>query len=1219
MRIAQATTLHWGGLPNMDYAFGAHTLLAGETGSGKTSLIDAIVAVMAGGDSRKSKFNTAQSQAGQSAKKTRRTLASYITGSNGMGRFLRPAGAYGYVCVAWEQDDNDGLYGTKFTAILGAEATLDRDVERTATLNGDIIRILVRGQRVGHADLISAAGTVLPGAELVVALRAKYGTAAVRDFKSGGEYLAMLYAYLKGDTTPVSREEADSAIKAFVSAIAYRQPDDIDGLIREEILDAVDNESLIQRLMETIREVNRLKIEAARMEGNIAQLEGAERDLRAAFEAFMDERLFRALIEVRRVHDVREQAAAKTATRDQSQFELDATERAIETKKADQERRQKHLSDLQLRITKDDVYATKTKLEALMAEQDRDMAAILARIESAEAGFKSASRDVATMHSLVSSLPELADDAPLLEALRAHYSGVSLPALRAAIEAVRDGLGTEAVAALRQCCAGLQAALTEVWDRAVNGESGLRSAFNRAFRNADAAHEEKSRLGQDLLRRIEKLKIGEIEYPDPVDGFLPMLRAQLPHCKPRVLCDVVEVTKPEWQPAIEGYLGRDRFTILYDRTYETQVVALAKAFRRDRAGPRGDISVPQLSLAIEDRPRVDEASIVHVIAVRNDPEAEGYLKARYGRTLRVQDTVTLKNTRSGLMQDGWSTQGYRYQQRRYSDEDLVFGAEIRRRQREVLLQRAQALQKEIEALQSRKASLGRAAAIAAPPAIMLSSDDARGFDEAATLRRMAAEELAGLDLSTVAGLITEAKGVEDEIKKLGEQIEKLSIKKGGLRTVVGALNTEIEGLKSQLAELEPKAEAATAQHQALMALAFFDPEGWRKRLADELAELRTAEAYDRRSRERTTQATNAVNDVLLKLEAYKRDALDFQQVQAPAFAYDPRFPAETIVAWMDDVWRQIREQVRSQKDTGLPERRLQCEMAERSFTSSFTTDFCATVLSNVEGRDDTILALNSNLDRINFGGDTFHLISALKAEYADYIDLFRKIRSLTETRKADLDLFNIPEFTAAERETLLRIRDLLLDERDTEQALMELRRIADYRNYRTYDFERRRGEDAVELSRWGTGSGGETETPVYVIRVAVMASAFKIFSQQKKAHFRSIFMDEVFSTMDEARTRRVLGFLKELGLQIVCAAPTRSMAAVLDAFDTRINFSHYKTASGDRSDVNVINLDQARVETLYEAHRKAVSATAVAAFEKNELPLRMVPPDQPRTAQSGGS
>jgi hypothetical protein len=402
-----------------------------------------------------------------------------------------------------------------------------------------------------------------------------------------------------------------------------------------------------------------------------------------------------------------------------------------------------------------------------------------------------------------------------------------------------------------------------------------------------------------------------------------------------------------------------------------------------------------------------------------------------------------------------------------------------------------------------------------------------------------------------------------------------------------------------------------------MKRAFIDSDEWPKRFADEIKERRSQDSYDRRGRERSSTATNSVNEANTKLAAYNRDALDFQKLQIQAFAYDPRLLADAVVVWMQDVWRQIREQMRSQRDTGLPERRQQCEMAERSFTSSFTTDFCATVLSNVDGRDDTIMALNSNLERINFGGDTYKLISSLKAEYEDYIDLFRKIRTLSETRKADLDLFNTTELSPVERDTLFRIRDLLLDERDTEHALTELRRIADYRNYRAYDFERRRGEYAVALSKWGTGSGGESETPVYVIRVAVMASAFKMFSQQKKAHFRSIFMDEVFSTMDEGRTRRVLRFLKELGLQIACAAPTRSMAAVLDEFDTRINFSKYETASGDRSDVNVIDLNNARVRALYGAHRNAVAESATAAFEKtSEPPLRVVSSESTRT---GGS
>jgi hypothetical protein len=1218
MRIVQASTLNWGGLPNRDYPIGAYTLFAGETGSGKTSLIDAVVAVMAGGDSRKSKFNTAQTQPGQSSKKSKRTLASYVTGSDGMDGYLRPAGAHAYASVAWRQDEHDGIYGTPFTAIIGAEAVLDRETERTATLTGDLTRILVRGHLVGHIDLLSAAGTVLPGAELLVALRSKYGTAAVRDFRTGAEYLAMLYAYLKGDTTPVSREETESAIKAFVSAIAYRQPDDIDGLIREEILDVVDNENLIQRLMETIREVNRLKNEAARMETNIAQLEDAEAALRAAFEAFMDERMFRALVDIRQADDVRERLTEKVATRNRHAAELNETERSIAVRKEVQEARESEHAELQKRINASDIYANKKNLENLIEEQERAMAAILARIDSARTAFERSAGDLVLMEGVVGAVPDLADQRPAVGTLRKAFARVSLPALEAAIQAVRDGLGEAPLGIMAETCAALLASLTEAWDATVNGDAGLRSAFNRAFRDADRAFQDAAKEAADIRRRVDKLKVGQIEYPAPVEDFLAVLIDQLPQCAPRVLCDVVEVTQPEWQPAIEGYLGRDRFTILYDRTYETQVVALAKAFRRAHAGARGDISVPQLSLAIDDRPRVEAESIVHLIVVNGDPEAAAYLKARYGRTLVVRDTATLKSTRSGIMQDGWSTQGYRYQQRRYPEEDLVFGAEIRRRQRERLIERGVALAKEIETLEARKGMLGKASAVPAPAAVALSVSDTRDFSDAADLKCMAAEELAGLDLSSVAGLIAEAETIHAAIKALTSEIEGLILRKGGLGTLVDGLAAEIRALEIQQSELAPKSEAAETAFRGLMQRAFLDRDEWPKRFADEIQARRPVASFERRAGERTTLVTNGINDTVSKLGAYNRDALDFQQLHILPFAYDPRLPSDTVLVWIEDVWRKMREQVRTQKDTGLPDRRRQCDMAERSFTSSFTTDFCATVLSNVEARDDTIIALNANLDRINFGGDTFHLISAPKPEYADYIDLFRKIRSLTETRQADLDLFNSGAFAPTERDTLLRIRDLLLDERDTENALIELRRIADYRNYRAYDFERRRGGHAVALSRWGTGSAGESETPVYVIRVAVMASAFKLFSQQKKAHFRSIFMDEVFATMDEARTRRVLGFLKELGLQIVCAAPTRSMAAVLDEFDTRINFSKYKSPAGDRSDVNVIRLDSERVRTLYDAHRDAVSAAAAARFEKEDPPLRVVG-ETGRAAKSGGS
>jgi uncharacterized protein YPO0396 len=78
--------------------FGNVTLLGGESGSGKTSLIDAVIAVLTGNERRFAKYNAAQSES-HSSKKSRRDLASYILGADDSGVPHRPHGAHGYAAI----------------------------------------------------------------------------------------------------------------------------------------------------------------------------------------------------------------------------------------------------------------------------------------------------------------------------------------------------------------------------------------------------------------------------------------------------------------------------------------------------------------------------------------------------------------------------------------------------------------------------------------------------------------------------------------------------------------------------------------------------------------------------------------------------------------------------------------------------------------------------------------------------------------------------------------------------------------------------------------------------------------------------------------------------------------------------------------------------------------------------------------------------------------
>ena len=81
-----------------------------------------------------------------------------------------------------------------------------------------------------------------------------------------------------------------------------------------------------------------------------------------------------------------------------------------------------------------------------------------------------------------------------------------------------------------------------------------------------------------------------------------------------------------------------------------------------------------------------------------------------------------------------------------------------------------------------------------------------------------------------------------------------------------------------------------------------------------------------------------------------------------------------------------------------------------------------------------------------------------------------------------------------------------------------------------------------------------------------------------------------------ARIKRV-GFLtKEMDFQLICAAPTKSMAALMDVFNRRISFSK-APAAGSPTWIDEVDLEQQRIAEIYEEHRLNTVRDVKAKFE----------------------
>lgn len=177
---------------------------------------------------------------------------------------------------------------------------------------------------------------------------------------------------------------------------------------------------------------------------------------------------------------------------------------------------------------------------------------------------------------------------------------------------------------------------------------------------------------------------------------------------------------------------------------------------------------------------------------------------------------------------------------------------------------------------------------------------------------------------------------------------------------------------------------------------------------------------------------------------------------------------------------------------------------------------------------------------------------------------------------------------------------MLLDN-SSEDAQKELKRISDYRNYRRYEiYKEVEGKEPIPLSKYGTGSGGQLETPAYIIRSASITSAYRF--SEGHTHLRMVLVDEAFSFMDEARSKEIINYLTHsLGLQLIFIMPSNKSGPFIDLVSNQ--FIYVKcpspTLRGElktQVQVDAKVLKQEAVGKLWERHKESIYQQGELSF-----------------------
>jgi energy-coupling factor transporter ATP-binding protein EcfA2 len=1204
MKLDKLILVNWGSLRTQEYPMGNMSLLTGPTGSGKSTMLDALQTVMTAVYQNIFSYNPGQDETNQASRngKTKRTLWSYIVGAED-NLFARPHGAHGYIAAVFKP--SEGEEGNEFTALVAVAARVDGSGERRHAIQEKLVLLIIDDAALALEDLIEVEDgglIVIPVETIDSHLNLKYRGHVnnYRDIKR--EYLCQLYGRFRGRKSGVPFPEAEQAARAWSQSIAHKPIGSVDELVKTQILEH-DSLQLSQRITQIsglMRQVSGLRADGERLKGNISRLERVAQHSSEATNAYQLSLQYHLFGSKKSLRDDEARQSTLEKAIESLEAQIKAEAQRSQSLTNDQNSLQQSQIQLAARLQGMPVAEQKRSIEGRLTISTKlartSISMLLASIGSADV-LQTTARQVLGKE-YPPNLRVLEGASSAVAMALAPCADLTFGANTEVLERLNSGgdLDVREILALSRVFEGADAKFSALHSSLSNTENSFASALHTQIAGLHVAVSEAEKREKDAAARKANLAQGGADYPRYIQFALSRIRSDLHGARTQVLCDLIEPAAGGWQPAIEGYMGGARFNFVVDPDWEARAIN----FIREQ-GLKGSILQGSLCIrhAREDLMPVD--SIVHELST-DHPIARAYLVDQFGGVVKVPDAETLRHTSRGLTKDGKGSGGRTMFTA--DEKELVFGKEAKRR----ALERAEKDHAEAESqlsvfrdqLKTLQALLGLVGKITLPTFAAVHE-----LEQAARDIGRAKEDLSHLDLTEVAQLEAQNLALAQELSGINEQIRASYEMVGGFNTTIGLHRADLARIAGWRDAKLSKVAADTSRLQNLAmvngALSF-------TALEDQVEALLTASSFS------TADIQNKATSNMLETQGRMGDLREALSDYNGNSKYDERFDLHFGFEVRNDdfapvygqvvaLHQKVRDQLANQREIGLVKNLEQLRTAESSFKDVFTKQFCYEIRNTVDNGVKTLRSLNHELDKIKFGTDKFRIDwSVWVPEFKEYYDFFSAAYDLSESQESG-DLFGADGLSADNCKVRDRLVSLLLSE-DQDRALKELQRVADYRNFRQYEiWKESEIGSKIALSEWGTGSGGQLETPAYIVRAAVVTNRLKHF--EKGINLKMMVNDESFAKMDERRAHDVIKFLRDhLGMQLLCAMPTKHAGAIKSEFTKEWSFTRTEAEGNGEvdfvSEADERDLHPDQLRELWATRRGQVRLQAQIAFEDDE-------------------
>ena len=1202
--------VNWGNVPDGEFDIGPVSLFSGANGSGKTTAADAIQTVMTAAHENLFHYNPGQDESTQRGRggKRVRTLASYVLGCDD-GSYARTEPTDGYIAAIFHPTQQETA--DAFTAVVGVRAWLDRSGKQSLAQEDQSSFLILPGVELGLGDFIKkrdGASHITQLDDIQQQLVARLVKRSVELYPQKRAYLRRLYGALRGKNDSVTEREALAAARAFSRFMAYKPISSINQFVADEVLDRKDLGEAVRSVSSQLKTIHGMEREAQDLKDSADLLEKSGHHAQSYIESWIEQRTLACLMAGAALLGWEEQQQAKVAQRDATQRGLGSTLGRLEL--AAQRHDQLRDTVVSLEAQRQGIPALQRK-DALDKERDGvngrftgTAAALLGQDQQIQRNLRAAQAlsGLLGQPSLRADLPDAAtlESSMLLRRVQetAQIGDLDLPRYLQ-MDLTHDVAMLESHLDLARIAQATHNELHEFWRRRGTGIAvGIGTGESRRDAVANLSQLRRQRYAsvtaqlQTRQQEIGRLEAKQIVYPGYVERALAAIRAQCPQADARVLCDYIDVTDERWQSAIEGFMGGARFNVIVDPDYEAQAIRIV----RNLAGRDNRARVIQGGKALRDAARTKPLpeSIVHVLGFTHKI-AEAFVMASFGSVVRVRSDDDLPQTARGVTADGKGSANYSMFRCDMQDADLVFGAFAR--ERAIKARRAEVVRLETE----RNEANVRVQEIAR---VLEAVDDLAPLSYADALAKLLAlhrdlrriEMLLGqLDVSQYESLTQQLETLRREEDALRDLERELNEHTGSLRRLHAEQIAELEILEAQKADV--LARASQAQEELREAHRHWPEFDLAQRLHQADIEAKTPQ----------TRAAAAADELAGRLARAERALADglmaHNQKCRPAdavvfTAFNGRYDA-ALFEQVCGLRREIDRVFNILKNNVLVGKHEQLKVLKESFNDAFVSHLCQEIHQSIQDGKRQLDQLNKELMNHRFGSDReqFRFDQAWVPEYRDYARFFEEgVRSPTLGAASALFDSKLSAKSAQVRDALMA----LLLGTDEKKSLSDLDRIADYRNYQRYEiYKEVEGKEPIALSEYGTGSGGQLETPAYIIRAASITSALRYAEGDN--HLRMVLVDEAFSKMDESRSREVIDYLTgSLGLQLIFIMPTSKCGPFMDLISNEFVFAKVPSAPRGQLLTRVLvdrkECNRERIADLWSRHRRTVRQQAELDF-----------------------